>query len=119
MSQGVKRGVRGVSQGSRGPGVPGVKRGARGVPGGKGSPRDPRGFEGDVGGVPGVPWGARDIPGGLSPSLRLGKVFFPFNSQIVLGKTFLSKRFFGNNSFFKVNSPVHLKRVWFGLMESF
>ena len=51
------------------------------------------------------------------PKVREGVL--SFNSQIVLGKTFLSKRFFGNNSFFKVNSPVHLKRVWFGLMESF
>ena len=39
----------------------------------------------------------------LSPSLRLGKVL-SFNSQFVLAKTFLSKRSFGNYSFFKVSS---------------
>ena len=37
-----------------------------------------------------------------------------FNSQTFSNKTFLSKRFFGIQSLFKVNSPVNLKRVWFG-----
>ena len=40
---------------------------------------------------------------GMSPSLRIGKLF-SFNSQFVLAKTFLSKRSFGNYSFFKVSS---------------
>ena len=44
---------------------------------------------------------------------------FSFNSQTFSNKTFLSKSFPGNNSFCKVNSPVHLKRVWFGLLVSF
>ena len=35
------------------------------------------------------------------PKAREG--VFPFNSQIVPAKTFLSKRFFGIQSFFKVN----------------
>ena len=34
----------------------------------------------------------------MSPSLRLGKVF-SFNSQTISNRTFLSKRFFGNNTF--------------------
>ena len=51
------------------------------------------------------------------PKVREGVL--SFNSQIVLAITFLSKRFFGNNSFFKVNSPVNLKRVWFGPLKSF
>ena len=49
-----------------------------------------------------------------TPSLTLGKVtcvtfpkvregVFSFNSQFALAKTFLSKRSFGNKSFFKVN----------------
>ena len=49
---------------------------------------------------------------------RLGKVF-PFNSQTFSNETFLSKRFSGNKSFFKVNSPLILKCVWFGLLVSF
>ena len=52
--------------------------------------------------------------GAVSPSLTLGKVFLSFNSQTFSNRTFLSKRFPGNNSFSKVNSPVKLKRVWFG-----
>ena len=51
------------------------------------------------------------------PNLREG--VFSFNSQTFSSKTFLSKRFSGNNSFFKVNSPVNLKRVWFGPIKSF
>ena len=51
------------------------------------------------------------------PNLREGVL--SVNSQIGLAITFLSKRFFGNNSFFKVNSPVNLKRVWFGPLKSF
>ena len=51
------------------------------------------------------------------PKVREG--VFSINSQIVLPRTFLSKGFLGNNSFFKVNSPVNLKRVWFGPLKSF
>ena len=57
------------------------------------------------------------LPGVTFPKVREGVL--SFNSQIVLAITFLSKRFFGNNSFFKVNSPVNLKRVWFGPLKSF
>ena len=46
------------------------------------------------------------------PNLREGVL--SVNSQIVSLRTFLSKRFPGNNSFCKVNSPVNLNRVWFG-----
>ena len=55
----------------------------------------------------------------LSPSLTLGKVFLSFNSQIVLLENSKVSRFFGNNSFIKMNSPVNLKRVWFGHLKSF
>ena len=48
-----------------------------------------------------------------------GKVFLSFNSQTFSNRTFLSKRFSGNNSFCKVKSPVILKRVWFGPFKSF
>ena len=51
------------------------------------------------------------------PKVREG--VFSINSQIVLAKSFLSKRFLGIPMFFKVNSPVHLKRVWFGPLKSF
>ena len=40
-----------------------------------------------------------------------------FNFQTFSKKTFLSKKVFGNNFFFKVISPLILKRVWFGLLE--
>ena len=55
----------------------------------------------------------------LSPSLTLGKVFLSFNSQTFSNRTFLSKRFSGNNSFCKVNSPSDNSCVWFGLLRSF
>ena len=55
----------------------------------------------------------------LSPSLTLGKVFLSFNSQIVLLENSKVSRFFGNNSFIKMNSPVNLKRVWFGPLKSY
>ena len=48
----------------------------------------------------------RAFPWGVSPSLRLGKVFFPFNSQIVQAKTFLSKRFSVIKISLKWNSQV-------------
>ena len=51
------------------------------------------------------------------PNLREGVL--SVNSQIGLAITFLSKRFFGNNSFFKVNSSANLRRVWFGPSKSF
>ena len=54
----------------------------------------------------------------VSPSSRLGRCF-SFNSQTFSSKAFLSKRFPGNNSFFKVNSPVNLERVWFGHWRPF
>ena len=50
------------------------------------------------------------------PNLREGVL--SVNSQIVSLKTFLSKRFFGNNSFIKVNSPSNNSCVWFGLLRS-
>ena len=51
------------------------------------------------------------------PNLREGVL--SFNLQTFSSKTFLSKRFSGNKSFFKVNSPLILKCVWFGLLVSF
>ena len=47
----------------------GVKRGVRGVPGGKGSPGDLRGFEGDVGVYQGV-HGAPGISQGVDGDFR-------------------------------------------------
>ena len=48
-----------------------------------------------------------------------GKVFLSFNLQTFSNRTFLSKRFSGNNSFCKVNSPSDNSCVWFGLLRSF
>ena len=41
-----------------------------------------------------------------------------FNSQTFSSRTFLSKRFPGNESFCKVNSPSNNSCVWFGLLRS-
>ena len=51
--------------------------------------------------------------------LWLGKVFLLSTSKLLVRKLSWVKRFPGNNSFCKVNSPSDNSCVWFGLLRSF